>query len=454
MTGRPRAVAAATLLVAAFPAVRQARGNPLDLTGFGPRASALAGACTAACTDVAANYHNPGALAAVRQVELALGYARATFDLRLDGRREPVDDSRGLQGGIVMPVSPAGVPVAFGLGLFLPDQRLTRVRALPPTKPRFALFDDKPQRLFVTANLAAEVAPGWEVGAGLTYMAATRGDVVLTGTVVVPEEAGGTSLVSAVDVDLEAVRYPSAGVRWVPAAAGGWAFGLAWRSEFSLDLDLTTVVAGDLVYADGDARTTLVEDAEFRLRSVTRVLFSPHQVALGISGPLSPVSDRLALSADLVWSRWSAFPSPAARVATALDLSPLIPDASGLIRVPPRPPAPRFVDTLAPRLGIELALGAGVTALSGYAFEPTPAPEPTGPMNLVDADRHVVAGGCRWELDGPAGPVPGPVTVEVHASAMRLVRREVHKADPADPVGDYSADGWVASFGGWVRARF
>ncbi len=448
---------AATCVLAPGPS---AQANPLDLFGFGPRSSALAGACTAACTDAAANFHNPGALAAVRQVELAVGYTLAAFDLKLNGEEQPVDDSRGVLASVVMPAEIGGMPVAFGTGIFLPDQRLTRVRALPSTQPRWVLFDNKPQRLSVTANLSVEPLPGLQVGGGITYMAATRGTVRLKGELVVPDPEGErTSLLSSVDVDLEAIRYPSAGARWAPNDR--WAFAVAWRSEFSLDLDLTTVIEGDLIQTSEFVEdTTLSEGARFQLRSTNRVLFSPHQVVAGVAATPVPSA---RISADLAWSRWSTFPTPAATVAPELSLPGLLDDATSLFPTTPATPPPDFHDTLSPRVGAELDFittpAHTVTARVGYAFEPTPAPVPTGPMNLVDTDRHVFGLGLAWQIgaDGggdPIGPVPGPITLEAHASHMHMAQQEVLKADPADRVGDYTALGGMWTTGAWVRARF
>jgi len=426
--------------------------NPLDVFGFGPKASALASACTAHCTDASANYYNPAALAAIDRIELSLGYAGAVPRLDLNGQRQSVDASRGVIGGVVVPGELLGVRFAFGTGVHLPDDRLTRVRALPPGRPRFALFDNKPQRLFVSSNLAVEVVPGVQVGAGLTYMAETIGTVAMTGEVTVPD-GDGTSLVTSVDVELQAVRYPSAGARW--QVTPQWALGLSWRGEFSLALDLTTAVHGDVALVTGDRSTTLLEGGEFHLRSRTAVLFSPMQVTLGTA---VEVLDDLTLVADLLWSRWSGFPSPIARIEPYLDLSPLIENATE--RFPPAtPPEPAgFVDTWTPRLGVEKEAGLGpgwaLQLRGGYAWEPTPAPPPTGVTNLVDADRHVVSCGIGLELDGPVGPVPGGVVIEAHAAAMRVTRVEVEQADPAEPYGDFSAEGWVWTSGIWTRARF
>lgn len=440
------------LPVLALLAAGPAAANPLDVFGFGPKAAALASACTAWCTDASSNYYNPAALAAVDRIELTLGYSGASPLLELNGRQQPVDASRGVIGGVVVPGTVLGLRFAFGAGVHLPDERLTRVRALPPGRPRFALFDNKPQRLFVTSNLALEPVPGLQVGGGLTYMAETVGTVAMTGEVTVPD-GSSTSLVTSVDVDLQAVRYPSAGIRW--EALPWWTLAMSWRGEFSLALDLTTAVRGDLVLVSGDRAATLLEDGEFRLRSRTAVLFSPMQVTLGSA--VSPLPG-LTLVADLVWSRWSTYPSPIARIEPYLDLAPLIEDATE--RFPPStPPEPAgFADTLAPRLGVEtahaLAPGWTLVLRAGYAFEPTPAPPPTGVTNLVDADRHVASCGVGLELDGPVGPIPGDVVLEGHAALMRVTRVEVAQDDPAEPVGDFAADGWVRTGGLWLRARF
>jgi hypothetical protein len=89
-----------------------------------------------------------------RDIRIDVGYQLAHPRLTVDGRDTGVDASRGLAIGLAVPGQLLGARLAVGAGLFLPDQHITRTRTLASSQPRFALYDNRPQRLFLAANLA------------------------------------------------------------------------------------------------------------------------------------------------------------------------------------------------------------------------------------------------------------------------------------------------------------
>src|SRR5579883_2094287 len=160
-----------------------ARANPLDAFGFGARAPAMGSAYLAVADDAAAGYYNPAGLARGADLRLDAGYQAAVPALRLNGVQQPVEPTRGLAAGLVVPGNLLGLRLAFGVTLFLPDQDLTRLRVLPYDQPRFVLYDNATQRFYLAANLAIHVYRGLYLGGGLTFMSHTSGLVSLKGTI-------------------------------------------------------------------------------------------------------------------------------------------------------------------------------------------------------------------------------------------------------------------------------
>jgi hypothetical protein len=79
---------------------------------------------------------------------------------------------------------------------------------------------------------------------------------------------------------------------------------------------------------------------------------------------------------------------------------------------------------------------------AGYGLDPTPAPSQPGLTNYVDSTRHTFTAGFGVGF-GEADAHAEPVQLDLGASFTHFRPREVRKDDPADPVGDYRAEGTV-----------
>lgn len=410
-----------------------AAANPIDAFGFGARAVGLGGAATAVSTDTAANYYNPAGLAAAEHLRLDLGYTLVRPEMRIAGGDQRVDDNRGFQGGVAMPGTVLGRRIGFSLGLHLPDERVSRIRALPQRQPRWVLWDNRPQRVVISSSLAVQIIDRLYVGGGLTYLANTGGTLDITGDVGL-FDVELTRLSSAVDVDLAAVRYLTVGALYV---GEGFRVGATWRQDFSLALDLDVRVNGAVLTAPG---VPVVPEGLFLLRSINDNLYSPQQVFIGAAVELGAVM----LAVDLGWLDWSRFPTPTARLELALELAPLDFD----LPLPAEPVDPGFEDIIVPRVGVEWrALGGdwgGVTVRAGGFYEPSPAPDQPAETNYVDGDKLAGAVGLGLAFADPSGVFPHPVRLDVAGQLIRVLPRTYRKADPADPVGDYRAEGWAS----------
>src|SRR5262249_34822842 len=125
---RARAIPLALAAACALPAA--ARANPIDTLGFGSRAIAMGNAGSAISDDGAANHYNPAGLVRGHDLRIDIGYRWARPILRINGRDLGVDDARGWQLGLAAPGHIGPFRFAFGVALWLPDQRLSRVRSL------------------------------------------------------------------------------------------------------------------------------------------------------------------------------------------------------------------------------------------------------------------------------------------------------------------------------------
>src|SRR4029077_5703252 len=133
---------------------RASHANPLDAFGFGARGAAMGGAVAADVRDFTANYYNPAGLALAHGFELSIGYVDVVHSLSMNGQDNNVDPVKGLVAGAVVPGRVFGAPFAIGVGLYIPAHRLTRVRALPQSQPRWELYDNRNQRLVFDVDAA------------------------------------------------------------------------------------------------------------------------------------------------------------------------------------------------------------------------------------------------------------------------------------------------------------
>ena len=428
------------LLVAASPT--PAAANPADLFGFGARGQAMGGAQVASANDTSASYYNPALLARSSDIRIDLGYQLAIPRLTVDGHDTDVDASRGLAIGLAVPGRLLGARLAVGAGIFLPDQHITRTRTLASSAPRFALYDNRPQRLLLSANLAAALPHGVSIGAGIAYMSSTQGTVALDGIVGFPD-ASSSQLELAIDVDLKTIRYPHLGIAW---DVRRWlTLGVAYRGGFKLVLDQTFDVTGDIGTPGVDP---LVDDGFLHLRSRAQDLFQPAQLTVGAAARLTP---RWSVAFDLAWHRWSTFENPAAHIDIDLDIGMF----NDLVDIPPQEalPAPHFHDIAVPRLGVEYTRGRSRWR-GGYVYEPTAAPPQRGATNFIDNDKHTLSLGAGVDRSGLGGIVLRPISFDVAIAATWMPERDHHKLVAADAVGDYRSAGLVLSGSVMTRWRF
>jgi long-chain fatty acid transport protein len=426
-----------------------ARANPADMFGFGARGMAMGGAMTAAADDATANYYNPAMLARLDTIRIELGYQAALPFLTTDGQDNHVDSARGTDIDIAVPGELYGARFTVGAMILLPDQAVTRLRELSAQQPRWALYDNLPQRLVFGANAALALGDRVTVGGGISYMAATKGTVNLRGLVGFPQPER-SNLDLAIDVDLDTIRYPEAGI-WVRAA--DWLdLAASYRGGFVLTIDLAFRLQGDIGLP---GQPPVVQNGHVFLRTTSQDLYQPAEYTVG---GLARVSPKLKISADLSYHRWKTYENPSAHIDPPdIDVGQF----QGMVNIPPFPPLPPpgFHDIWVPHLGAEWIAREDDDhrwiARGGYVYEPSPAPEQTGESNFIDNDKHTFSAGLGLTLRHGLGEIiPRPVDFDLGVGFTELVPRDHHKMSPIDPIGDYRSGGHVIMMGILSRWQF
>jgi long-subunit fatty acid transport protein len=433
---------------------RGARANPVDSFGLGSRSTAMAGAVAADVSDFSANYYNPAGLARATELELSVGYMRADHFLYTNGVNNQVDPVKGLVGGIVAPGNLFHVPFALGVALMLPDDRLSRVVALPQGQPVWELYDNRNQRLYVATNLAISPFPWLQLGGGVAFMAATEGQLSITGQAAVLDPTG-SQLRHEVDADLTAIRYPQIGIQVTPSKRVSLA--LVYRGQFTENLDLSATLKGDIKLSPTGAPLTT---AFYAIQTDSVDDFQPQQAVLGSS---FLVTDDLRVNFDITYVNWSSYIAPVA----ALDVTLNIPPPKGgwpAGIVPPTTPVPIAVvpidmhDTVVPHLGVEWrafdhAKWQGFVR-GGYEYDRTPIPPQTGLTNYIDRDRHAFSLGLGLKFRRLLRELPGDLRLDGHVQLSELFQGTTLKSNPADFVGDYTAGGHIWNLGGTLTMGF
>jgi long-chain fatty acid transport protein len=416
-----------------------ADANPVDAYGFGGRAPAMAGAQTAAADDGSANYYNPALLATYDDIRVDIGYQTAVPSLEVNDLDLGVDASRGFAVALSSPGRIGPIELAVSGALFMPDQHILRSRAIEATQPRFALYDNRPQRLFLAANVALRIGPRLAIGGGIAYMAKTVAAVDLAGRLGYPD-AERSDLALAIDADVRPLRYPQAGVLF---HATPWLdVGATYRGGYKLVLDNTVRVLADI----GSEEMPIVEDGSLALHALAQDLFQPQQWSAGLAAQVTPA---LLVAFDLSYHRWSKFENPATRIDLAIDAG----DFNDLIDIPPPPrlPRPHYADIATPRVAADYTLLRAprhrLDLRGGYAYEPSPVPEQVGSSNFIDNDKHTASLGAGLTLADLTEILPRPLRLDAFFALTYLSPREHHKLSPVDPVGDYRASGKVLQAG-------
>ncbi len=445
----------ALLVLLPLPAAAQ----PMDTYGMGSRSIALGGAVTADVEDWTANYYNPAGVVRDEQLRIGVGWFGAYNDLSLNDVSSNVDPVTGIVVGLNVPGNIGDFRFAFGLGLHLNDQRVSRTRTLPRQRPRWEFYNNRPQRTFLATHIAIEPVPWLRIGGGIGFLSTSEVDLTIRGSIDIAAPERRSALEHDLLANLVTTRFPQVGVQIQPT---DWLdFGAVYRGEYALSNTLTAEV-GEADRSGPNAARLIAGDVEIPaflgLLSASTGAYVPHQISFGAS--VRPIPT-VRIGVEVTWLMWSLYQSPIG--LTELDIQiDVPPELAGSIVIPPLtntfPAQANFSDRVVPRIGVEWTAlqsrDVGVDLRAGYFYESTPVPEQTGEFNLVDTDRHAWSVGAGLELHGLRPLLPGSLRFDVHLQYAWLPPRAMQKTSVIDPIGDFVAQGQIFAGGLTMEARF
>ena len=421
---------AGVLGIGAIAIASPAAASPQEVLGFGHRAIALGTTGAASAEGADAVYANPALLSQARAMSLQIGLQGAYFHLAADGPGMPgrVDYSnlRASTIGALLPLPFTGAlkdRIAIGLGFLTPLDVVVRGRILFPEKPQF-LVADRVQSVAAQLALGVDLGHGVRLGAGFMALAALKGSVLVS------TDASGR-IGTLVQDTLVASFAPLAGASYEFADAS-YRVGLAFRGQLVGRFNV-------VITADNLGTITI---PPLNISGVAQ--YDPWQLALEFARIKGPWRGAVGAS----YKHWPAYPGAVEATVRCQDA----PDPSEGCAAPV-PPKPGYRPVVAPRVGVERVFAVGkndIAVRAGYSFEPSPAPEQTGPRNYFDNHRSILSAG--WGVRLAAAPLGFDGFAQVQLLHPRS--HEKHQGDGAPTAGTVETHGFIAAAGVAATARF
>jgi len=420
--------------------------GPHPTFGVSPKGKGMANARTATSDGWEAAYDNPAALARLEKGEFSVGLSLVLPQLSLDldtplGADHPlsppdVDPFVGSTWGLAFPFRGfLDDRLYFGFALYLPTLMATHATAFDPARPFFYRYDTYAEHYDVALSLSFKWFDFLATGVGVRIGAGQKGSL---STVVDPLRS------RMLYQEIEAVQYsiyaPVAGVTVGPfgiddiiTVRGGFTF----REHLSTPMDVPAFLAIDGL------------DLGLVVPISGQTNYTPRTFSGGLGVDILGMS---TLSLDVDYRMWSLAPPPFVHVSVQTsgeDLEAL--GLDGLLDAPApgesRVRSPGFVDTVTVRVGGEVRLLQDMWMLrAGYGFRPSPVPDQTSGTNIVDNTAHVLAAGMGLNIDLPF--LDENLRIDGAWQTHIMQPRSAQKTDANDPIGNWTAHGFVheASF--------
>ena len=397
----------------------QAGADPAAMYGMGMDSQGKGNAMTGAPSGAMAAYYNPAFLSFAGRPELQIGWMIANNNLKINGQNYDSFTTNSLEMSASVTLKGKLDFLSLGIAAYMPVYPAAKVFTSAPYAPQFILYRNL-VRFAAYPGISFKVWEYLSLGIGLNILAATYGNANFTLDL-------GQQIVTQRDFSMD--------VRLALAPTGGIAFkykdlvsaGVSYRGEIdmgintltmNIDVGVTTMAAG--------------------LQGVA--FYTPQELNFGVGyNPIKQV--RLVL--DLTWAMWSLAPDQSVRMN--IQENQIIPAVYSPVI------SPGFSDILVPRIGIEYNPWSTLNIRAGYIYYPTPVPLPVGETNLIDTDRHIATIGLGYGMDDPTG-LFNDIVIDAYFQYQFLMHRDVIKANPTDPVGDYGIGGNAMT--GGIGAKF
>jgi len=363
-------------------------------------------------------------------LRLSAGYTHGLSGLKINGDDGAVRDIAGTQ--IAFQVGKKlkdTVMLGGGLTMHLPNRSMARLAFLPATEPLFVRFDPASQRMTFNAALALRWAR-LSLGAGASVLASANGQVDL----LLGQDANGAFADGGADVR---VPYHIAPIVGLALDLGSVGVALRYRGAQGVGVKLDTAARVDVSGNPLNGTTTVGIDGVSGYVPATLDLAARWTILPGVVGMVS-----------LQLATWSRGPGSWATLSMDVDLglSPGLREGE-FVR-------PGYRDTISPRVGLEVSPTKGESAWvlrAGYAFTPSPVPQPKGFASPADASTHGVGAGAGVDL-GKLGGVG--LRVDAAMQWLRLNHRWFDKGQDTLPFARYAASGFVGTGSIAVEGRW
>ncbi|MFM7199881.1 MAG: OmpP1/FadL family transporter [Myxococcota bacterium] len=492
-----------------------AHANVHDTFGVGVAQIGMGNAMTAFASGGAAAYYNPAGLTAKSGIRLDAGiqsfmprfqnWEGIVYDRNQNG---VIDfDAQGTPetttvGAAYTPVTGMGINaglgltpwLGLGLSMYMPTDYLMRIQMNDPYVPYYPLYKNRVQKFSTYVGAGIKVFDGLSIGLGASIGATATVDGRATAVVKVvtasEDENGNTELTqvtSSINVDditiaLKSGMSPNAGVLlnfgWVNENLAGLNVGAVYRGASAVKADVKFQVnsSGDIMLGDdtiySGPLTSEPVTVEMNAANGNQITsgYNPANVAVGTSYTFK---DRLTVSADAIWTQWSMYQEDMISIPT----QEILIEGAAIIRVggmreTEGDPGMKWHDTVAPRVGVQYGgpmpkggdLGFKYAVRLGYSFVPSPVPDQTKYVNMMDSNKHVVSGGLGFEV--PLPRLTNPLRVDlfgsmhaledrIHTKEAGLAPNEYGEYPVGYPVaGTITSGGQIFGFGGSVGLTF
>ncbi len=448
------AVSHVALVAAALVSVSVAQAQPNDTYGYGSRGTAMGGAVTADVDDPTGNYYNPAGLARSEHIRLYVNWVYAHHDLQIGGLNSNIDANHGMHAALTVPGNIGDLHFAFGLGLHLPDDAISKSATLPRILPRWELYYSRAQRLYIAANLAIRPVSWLTIGGGIAFSSNSDNELSIRGSIDVVAPAL-TRVEHSSAINLPSVRYPQVGIQ--VQATPELSFGLVYRGEVAFRSRLGASVSGRFT-TNGQTEDIPVA---FQLETLSFSSFQPQQLSLGGSYSITP---QFRINAEVTWLNWSAYKSPfgPSSVSLSAQIPQSVMDQFGVMLpeniVGSEEQLVRAYDRFVPRIGIEGTAWEvpdySLLLRGGFFYENSPFPVQRNDLNVFDTDRLAWSAGAAFTFKNLRPMIDGWLRLEMHAQYCYLPTRTMVKANWADAIGDYQGGGNIFAGGFALELAF
>lgn len=332
----------------------------------GAASAGVAGAMTARPDVPEAGYYNPAGFVLQRTWGVSVGGAAIFPFIRFE---EPGSTNRTeaiVDGAFPPHLHAFGRTGDFGFGMYLGVPFGSSLRWPDDWEGRFEVTSTSLTAYEAAPSVAWKPTDWLAIGAGPRFVYSTVGFRRQIDTAR-PEQEASVAL--------------DASTTGVGGQVGIWGrplepltVGLSWRSM--IRLDFTGVARFENVPPE------MQNQAQDSLATTT--LFLPDRLAIGVAYELGATG---LVSLDLEWNRWSLYES--------FDVAFEAPDGDGPDDIEE---ARNWENTLSMRLGVEfLSPIDGLAIRSGFAIDPSPAPEGTVTAAQPDMDRFITTLGVGYQ---------------------------------------------------------